>query len=249
MTLKSTIVAAAREAGFAAIGITDAEPVGELLHLEDYIREGRNAEMSWLARNPAARCNPRSLLASARSVICCAMPYRFARGTDYHEVVRQKLDAVCSVIATQNPEAKTKICVDTSPILEKTLAARAGLGWIGKHTVLVNEKLGSWFVLGEIITGLELEPDSPCKDLCGNCRACIDACPTSALKGPRELDSRLCISYLTIEHKGPVPSEMRKLIPAETYGCEICQEACPYNIGTRDSRHGGQAGCGTRVRS
>ncbi|MBU0727639.1 tRNA epoxyqueuosine(34) reductase QueG, partial [Patescibacteria group bacterium] len=155
---------------------------------------------------------------------------RFARGQDYHEVVREKLEELWNNIKQHALEARAKFCVDTSPILEKALAARAGIGWIGKHTILLNEKIGSWFVLGEIITDLEIESDEPAKDLCADCDLCINACPTNALKASRTLDANLCVSYLTIEHKGEVPSHMRKHVSQDTYGCDLCQQACPYNV-------------------
>ena len=246
--MKDVIKNAAATLGFSAVGITTAEPVASLDSLRSAIAEGRIASMHWLARDPKARCDPTSLLPGARSVICLAFPYgkngiqslgahpnddtgraRFARGADYHVVVRRKLARLWEAILWREPKAKARFCVDTSPILEKALAARAGLGWIGKHTVLINKQLGSWFVLGEIITDLELEADEDHKDLCGDCRACLDACPTKALIAPGVLDSRRCISYLTIEHQGSLPDEMRPFVAGGTYGCDICQEACPYN--------------------
>ncbi|MFA5811910.1 MAG: tRNA epoxyqueuosine(34) reductase QueG [bacterium] len=154
---------------------------------------------------------------------------RFARGADYHTVVREKLEQLWQVIKERAPEARAKLCVDSSPIMEKALAARAGLGWIGRHTILVSRDIGSWFVLGEIVTDLELPPDQPVQDLCGDCRACINACPTKALVAPHSLDARRCISYLTIEGKGPVSDELARFIPEGAYGCDLCQEACPYN--------------------
>jgi epoxyqueuosine reductase len=155
---------------------------------------------------------------------------RFARGLDYHDIVRQKLEELWNTIKQHAPNARAKFCVDTSPILEKALAARAGLGWIGKHTILLNEKLGSWFVLGEIITDIEILPDEPVLDLCADCDQCINACPTNALKAPRTLDAKLCVSYHTIEHKGKMPLHIQRFISDNSYGCDICQEACPYNI-------------------
>lgn len=155
---------------------------------------------------------------------------RFARGADYHKVVREKLTQLWGSIKEHAPDACAKLCVDTSPILEKALAARAGLGWIGKHTILLNRDIGSWFMLGEIITDLELEPDASGKEFCGKCRACIDACPTKALVEAHELDANRCISYLTLESKGEVPEELKRFVPEGADGCDICQEACPYNV-------------------
>jgi len=218
--------------------------------LKGAIDAGRIAEMKWLAREPAARCDPRSPLPRAKSVICCALGYgdtgftnhesrvashedraRFARGRDYHDAVREKLRELWESMENLIPGARAKICVDTSPILEKALAQRAGLGWIGKHTVLVSSILGSWFVLGEIITDMEIEPDAPHEDLCGECTRCLDACPTGAIVSPRTLDARRCISYLTIEapRTGSANHGSRVTSHGYSYGCDVCQEACPYN--------------------
>ena len=224
--------------------------------------------MAWLARDPAARCDPRSILPGARSVVCLALAYgkdgcrlgrepddpanpegppapngetaklaRFARGLDYHDVVREKAQRLWDSVVKASPNSKAKICVDTSPILEKALARRAGIGWIGKHTVLVNEKFGSWLALGEIITDLLLKPDSPAADRCGDCRLCVDSCPAGALVSPRELDSRRCISYLTIEAGGMGRAKEAKDVCGWRYGCDLCQEACPYNLVKAGQRH------------
>lgn len=256
MTLKEFIKSRALDLGFSAAGVTTAEPVDCAGFLGEASRSGRIASMRWLARDAAGRCDPGSLLAGARSVICCALGYgeggitkfsgstpprpspykgegvtaRFARGEEYHEVVRAKLEELWGFVAGLRPAAKAKICVDTSPILEKALAERAGLGWIGKNTLLVNERLGSFFVLGEIITDLAVEPDVPREGSCGECRLCMDACPTSALIAPRVMDSRLCLSYLTIE----APRGAGSRGASTGHGCDICQEACPYNFVTRD---------------
>lgn len=245
--MKSFILKCAAELGFCAAGVTTADAVCGIEHLNDAIEGGRIASMKWLARNPKARCDPKSLFADARSVICLAFPYgekgfgpsnsdlqdskraRFARGEDYHGFVLEGMEELWRRVKKRAPDARAKFCVDMSPILEKALAERAGLGWIGKHTILVNENLGSWFVLCEIMTDLGIEPDLPCSDMCGGCRACIDACPTGAIAAPRALDSRRCISYLTIEHKGDLPGEFCGLIAKGQYGCDICQEVCPYN--------------------
>lgn len=278
--MKALIREKGKALGFTRIGVTSAAPVDAEEHLRTAIADGRIAQMHWLARNPARRCDPTALLPGARSVICCALPYgehgchseqgeespcscnagdssltlrmtsqvaRYARGADYHDVVRAKLEALRAAILERAPGTRAKLCVDTSPILEKALAQRAGIGWIGKHTVLVNETLGSWFVLGEILTDLELEPDAPAIDRCGTCRACLDACPTGALPEPRVLDARRCISYLTIEARphrliehqacdggqaprSSAPSDhVSRVTCHEAYGCDRCQEACPYN--------------------
>lgn len=247
--MESFIKGKAVGVGFDAVGITTADPVVEVDHLKAAISSGRTASMGWLGRDPRRRCDPASLLPGAKSVICCALAYgddglsshesrvtspekvaRFARGADYHEVVREKLGRLLDFIKERASDARAKLCVDTSPILEKALAARAGLGWIGKHTVLINEDIGSWFVLGEIITDLELEPDAPVSNMCGECRRCIEACPAGAITTPQELDARKCISYLTIEAPRQASSSHESLVTSPgSYGCDLCQEACPYN--------------------
>lgn len=225
--IKDIIIDKAKKLGFALCGVTDASEVPGLGHLENAIEEGRIGKMKWLARAPALRADPKSLLPGARSVICCALPYwengidgdgkntrtaRFKRGKDYHAVVRSKLNALWEEIKKIAPYAAAKICCDSNPILEKALAERAGIGWIGKHTILVNERIGSWFVLGEIITDMAIEPGKPAKNLCGNCAACINACPTSAILSPNKLAANRCVSYQRPE-----------------IGCDICQEICPFN--------------------
>ena len=265
MDMKEFIRAKALAAGFSAVGFTTAEPLEGKGRLEEAVRDGRTGCMGWLAREPAARCDPRSLMQGARSVICLALAYggnglaadpsnfsgeggprvsheddlkiaRFARGADYHGVIRKKAKGLWRSIQERAPDSMGRICVDTSPILEKALAERSGIGWIGKHTVLVNEELGSWFVLGEIITDLELEPDAPAACRCGECTKCIDACPVRALLSPYVLDSRLCISCLTIEERGRCedPAHRDDSICGWGYGCDECLEACPYNDVTRN---------------
>jgi len=250
----------ALELGFCAVGVTSADPVEEISGLEGAISSGRIAGMSWLARNPAMRCDPKSLLKSAKSVICLAYPYgengvvaaddeqggvpsglredesgnpfqkvaRFARGVEYHAFIRKKLEEITAEIEKRNPGADFKICVDTSPILEKALAARAGIGWIGKNTLLINERFGSWILLGEIMTDIEIPTDHPVADLCGECDLCIRSCPTFALLEPRRLDARNCLSYLSIEREVRAGGWFSELLKGR-YGCDLCQELCPYN--------------------
>lgn len=236
--LKDFIKQEAFKLGFATSGITTADPLDELDHLNEAICSGRIADMKYLARNPECRCNPASLLIGAKSVICCALSYgengigggavgsknraRFARGADYHGVVGDKLETLWNSVATKFPEARCKICVDTNPIVEKALSERAGVGFIGKHTILINKDIGSWFVLGLIVTDIDLIPDAPAQPLCGECSACIDACPSKALCDQYTLDAGKCISYLTIEGQ--------KKSSTDQYGCDICQEACPFNF-------------------
>jgi len=248
--MKDFIKSRAAKLGFSRTGMTTADPVDAERYLRGAIEGERIAEMKWLARDPSARCDPRALLSGARSVICCALAYgdegfpsresrisshekraRFARGADYHVVVRQKLEELWKAICERAPYARCRICVDTSPILEKALAARAGIGWIGKHTVLIDRDLGSWFVLGEIVTDIEIEPDSPIENMCGDCMKCIDACPTKAIDSPQELDARKCISYLTIEAPRICSaSHELRVTSHDSYGCDLCQEVCPYNF-------------------
>lgn len=249
-SLKGEILSAAAGLGFAAAGVTTAEPVdGRALFAA--IDEGRIRDMAWLARDPKKRCDPASLLPGARSVICCALVYgeegistkgssprprwiaRFARGAEYHAEVRMRLEKLSEALRACVPGARVRCCVDTSPLLEKALAQRAGLGWIGKHTVLLNERLGSWFVLGEVVTDVSLPLDVPALPRCGDCCACLDACPTKALIAPGVLDASRCLSYLTIEHRGEGPEEFRPFLIPDMVGCDLCQEACPYNATPR----------------
>jgi epoxyqueuosine reductase len=232
------------------LGVGPATELSEIDRLTSWLKENNQGNMTWLKREPKARCNPQSLLPEAKSVISLAFVYgkaglngsdkalpfnqalaRFARGKEYHKFVRKKLREFCKLLSKDYPQTKFKTCVDTSPILEKALAARSGLGWIGKNTLLINEKYGSYFVLGEIITDLELDIDTAehIKNGCGSCRKCIEACPTGALTEPYILDAKRCLSYLTIESKDPLPSEFANLIKTGQYGCDICQEVCPYN--------------------
>lgn len=244
--MEKIIKSAANDLGFCMVGITSAAPVRHLEYLEDAVSSGRIASMRWLARDPKNRCDPASFLPGAKSVICCALKFgeegidnnngpvdklraRFARGRDYHVAIRERLEKLRGVIFRLNPNVRAKICVDTSPVLEKALAARAGLGWIGKNTILVNDRVGSWFMLGTLITDIELKPDAPTENLCGECTRCIDACPTGALLAPCKLDARKCISYLTIEAKDNSMEKRNTPVPEGAYGCDICQEACPLN--------------------
>lgn len=247
--MKRLIKYTAIDLGAATIGFTTADKISESDHLNDWLSQGYSADMEWLKRNSDARCDPKSILPGARSVICTAFKYsengieneltqsekkhfaRFARGQDYHKFVRDRLELVWEKIAQRYPDAKYKICVDTSPILEKALAARAGLGWIGKNSLLINPELGSYFALGEIITTLEILPDKPIESKCDDCTRCVKACPTKAIISPRVLDTRRCVSYLTIESKKPIPEEFKKFVKENQYGCDMCQEVCPYNGG------------------
>jgi epoxyqueuosine reductase len=240
-----TVKRIARECGFELAGVARAEPSADYALYDRWVDRGMAGEMRYLTdRRKELRRDPRSLLASARSVICVGKLYntapevkdppisRYAWGSrDYHDVLREGLERMVERLAAIGP-FESKICVDTAPLLERTYARLAGLGWIGKNTCLIHEPAGSWFFLGEILTSLDLEPDSPPPDRCGSCTRCIDACPTQALVPSGDtwtLDSRRCISYLTIELRGPVPEELRAGVGAHVFGCDICQDVCPWN--------------------
>jgi epoxyqueuosine reductase len=240
----------ARQLGFDLVGIAPAErPVHAGFYL-DWLRQGYHGDMAYLARPDSVdrRLDPDEALPGARSIIIAGLNYggaddgpvhdpsrpvfaRYARGIDYHSVFEEKLEQLArSLRRLAGGAARTRCYVDYGPVLERDHAQRAGLGWIGKNTVLINTELGSYLFLGEILTDAQLTPDDPFEpDHCGTCQRCIWACPTGAFAGPRELDSRLCISYLTIELRGPIPTELRPLIGNRIFGCDICQEVCPWN--------------------
>jgi epoxyqueuosine reductase len=241
----NTVKRVARECGFELAGIAPALPSADFERFEHWLGQGFAGEMAYLTDHRAERRrDPRSLLPSARSVICVGKLYntspqikdppisRYAWGSrDYHDVLREGLKTMVERLNEIEP-FESKICVDTAPLLERTYARLAGLGWIGKNTCLIHEPLGSWFFLGEILTSLELEPDAPPPDRCGTCTRCIDACPTQALVPHADgwtLDSRLCISYLTIELRAPIPEELREGVGEHVFGCDICQDVCPWN--------------------
>lgn len=227
------------------LGVSAAPPGPEGLRLKQWLAEGRHGAMGWLERDPERRADPRRVVDGARTVISVAQTYfqeslvpspedrprgriaRYALGSDYHEILLDKVRSLSRLLG----DDLARPYVDTGPVLEKPRAMRAGLGWVGKHTNAVSRRLGSWWFIGSIITRLELEPSEEHEDHCGTCSACLDACPTGALRPdrPYELDSRLCISYLTIEHRGPIPSELRPLIGTWIYGCDLCLDVCPWN--------------------
>lgn len=243
MSTGETVKQLASECGFELAGIAAAEPAADFDRYEEWVRAGFAGDMRYLTdRRGEVRRDPRNLLANARSIICVGKLYhtgeamdgsisRYAWGEDYHRVMRRGLEELAARLGLQKDEFK--ICVDTAPLLERSYARMAGLGWIGKNTCLIHEPLGSWFFLGEIVTSREIEPDSPPPDRCGTCTRCIDACPTQALvpdgNGGWTLDSRRCISYLTIELRGPVPEELREGTGGHLFGCDVCQEVCPWN--------------------
>ncbi|NIW35192.1 MAG: tRNA epoxyqueuosine(34) reductase QueG [Gemmatimonadetes bacterium] len=240
----------ARTLGFDLVGIAPAQRPVHADYYLDWLERGYHGTMSYLERPDAVerRVDPQQALPSARSIVVVALNYnnegdgpvddpsrpviaRYARGTDYHAVFEEKLAELADAVRMlARPSAATRVYVDYGPVLERDHAQRAGLGWIGKNTVLIHPELGSYLFLGELLTDLELEPDAAfLPDHCGTCQRCIWACPTGAIAGPRELDARLCISYLTIELRGPIPIELRPLIGNRVFGCDICQEVCPWN--------------------
>lgn len=236
-----------RELGFDLIGIASAEGSTRREYFRQWLDQGQAGGMEWLSRRFEERVDPGVYFPAARSVICVAANYfvrndeqepmngergrvaRYAWGEDYHEVIKGRLHHLADWIRVQAPEAQTRSAVDTAPVMEKELAARAGIGWLGKNTCIINEKIGSWVLLGEILTSLELPPDSPAIDRCGTCRRCIDACPTQAITAPYQLDARKCISYLNIEHRGELSSQQKSNLGEWLFGCDICQDVCPWN--------------------
>jgi epoxyqueuosine reductase len=235
----------ARECGFELAGVAAAEPSADFARYQEWSAHGYAGEMRYLTdRRADVRGDPRNLLEGARSIICVGKLYntpgpedgevsRYAWGGDYHRVMRDGLVRMVELLTREAGAFEHKICVDTAPLLERSYARQAGLGWIGKNTCLIHEPLGSWFFLGEIVTSLEIVADSPPPDRCGTCTRCIDACPTKALvpdgDGNWTLDSRRCISYLTIELRGPIPEEHREGLGSHIFGCDICQDVCPWN--------------------
>jgi len=232
--------------GLDVCGITSADPARHAAFYKQWVAEGKAGEMQWLTREPERRADPRAVLSGARSIIVAGLNYwqpqpkgrgriaRYALGEDYHDMLLEKLEALAAEIVEAG--AKAKIYVDTGLVLEKPLAARAGIGWQGKSTMLIHPKLGPWLFLGEIITTLELDQDAPERDHCGSCSKCITACPTGAITAPYQLDARRCIAYLTIELKGSIPEELRPLIRDRVYGCDECLDVCPWNRFARTTR-------------
>jgi epoxyqueuosine reductase len=242
------VKAFARECGFELAGVARAEPlVEDAQRYLKWVDRGMAGAMGYLTdRRATMRTDPRLLLPAARSIICLGKLYngpqlrstelndselgwisRYAWGEDYHQVVRAALEKLVEKLGTGH---EWMICVDTAPLLERSYARQAGLGWIGKNTCMINQEKGSWFFLGEILTSLELEPDSPPPDRCGSCTRCIEACPTQAISAAGyEIDARRCIPYFTIELHGAVPEDMRAGIGQHIFGCDICQDVCPWN--------------------
>lgn len=243
--LTKQIKAKALEIGFHKVGVARAEELrDEQERLKVWLENGFHAEMRWIEREPEKRADPRLLFENAKSVIVVALNYftphkhedrfgtgkisRYAWGDDYHDVLKDKLRELLAWIQSENSQISGKICVDTAPIMDKAWAVRAGLGWIGKHSNLITREIGSWVFLGEILLDIELDYDAPeTADFCGNCRACLDACPTAAIVAPRVVNSNLCISYQTIESRAPELAGEN--LNGWLYGCDVCQDVCPWN--------------------
>jgi epoxyqueuosine reductase len=234
------------ELGFSSIGIARAELLNEEeKHLREWHVRGYHASMQWLERDIEKRIDVTKVLPNAKSVICVALNYytpsrhsenpalgkisRYAWGDDYHFVLTRRLEKLLQYIKSELTGVEGKIYVDTGPVMDKVWAARAGIGWMGKHTNIITRTVGSWVFLGEMLIDAELEYDTPMLDYCGNCTACLDACPTQAIVQPYVLDANKCISYLTIEHRGELPKEIVSNFQNWVYGCDICQDVCPWN--------------------
>ncbi|KKK96953.1 hypothetical protein LCGC14_2657600, partial [marine sediment metagenome] len=247
--LRAELQAEALAAGFAKLGICRPDAIPQAApRLSQYVAEGRHGQMGWMADRMAWRGDPQALWPEARSVIMLAESYTpdhdplailgqpdraaisvYAGQRDYHDLVKKRLKRVGRWLIERVPGTEIKVFVDTAPVMEKPLAQAAGLGWQGKHTNLLGRDLGNWVFLGAIFTTLELPPDAPEAEHCGSCRKCLDICPTDAFPAPFQLDARRCISYLTIEHKDPVPTELRAKLGNRIYGCDDCLAICPWN--------------------
>jgi len=233
--------------GFSGVGIAAAVNLEEEgARLRDWLGRNYQASMGWMAKTVDRRSDPRQVLPGARSVIAVALNYytdvqhdtgpgrgrisRYAWGDDYHDVLGRKLGELRDWLVSVSPGAGARAYVDTGPVMDKAWAVRAGIGWLGKHTNVITRGMGSWVFLGEILTTLALEPDDPAEDRCGTCTLCIQSCPTGAIVEPYVVDSNLCLSYLTIEHRGPVVGDVRGRFEGWIYGCDTCQDVCPWNL-------------------
>jgi epoxyqueuosine reductase len=264
--MKEAVRQRARELGFDDCRFTSAHPPDHVADFENWLAQGRHGEMGYLQRNANKRVNPQEVLPGAKSIIALAVSYhleqckmtndewndsnsirhssfvipaiaRYARFQDYHDILAERLKLLTDFVNTLAGEgARSLWYVDTGPLLERDLAQRAGIGFVGKHTNLISRQLGNWIFLSEIITTAEFEPDAPEKNRCGTCTRCISACPTAAITAPFQLDARRCISYLTIELKGAIPLEFRSAIGNRIYGCDDCLAACPWNKFAREGK-------------
>jgi len=256
--IKSDIRAEALKLGFDAVGFAGPEMADQAREaLADFLAQGFHGEMDWLAERGAQRASPKALWPDCKSVVVLAINYAperdplpgldardtgyvsvYARGRDYHDLIKGRLKTLGQKIHARWG-GELKVFVDTAPVMEKPLAQRAGIGWQGKHTNLVSREFGSWLFLGEIYLDRDLPPDAGDSDHCGACRACLDVCPTKAFPAPYQLDARRCISYLTIEHKGPIPAKLRPLMGNRVYGCDDCLAVCPWNKFAQTAREAG----------
>jgi epoxyqueuosine reductase len=245
MKLTEEIRAQARRAGFDKIGISRVEKLDDRNGLQEWLAKGQHGEMRWMAADPEKRTDPSRIWSEARSVIALALNYytpiqhseqpergkisRYAWGEDYHRILKERLADLARRIVELEPAARGLYYSDTGPMMDKAWAHKGGVGWIGKHSNLITRALGSWVFLGEILLNLELEYDPEDRKYCGTCHRCIDACPTRAIVAPYVVDARLCISYLTIELRGAIPRELRPLVGTRIFGCDDCQDVCPWN--------------------
>ncbi|HTT02264.1 MAG TPA: tRNA epoxyqueuosine(34) reductase QueG [Steroidobacteraceae bacterium] len=257
-SIKLQLTLRARELGFHGIGVADVELPEDERHLRGWLAAGYHGEMGYMERHGLKRSRPAELVPGCTRVISARMHYwphdahepqtvlrdasrgyvsRYALGRDYHKVMRRALARLAEELRARIGAFGYRVCVDSAPVLEKALARDGGLGWIGKHTNLLARDAGSWFFLGEILTDLPLPLDGPTGAHCGSCEACITACPTRAIVAPYRLDARRCISYLTIENRGPIPVEFRAALGNRIYGCDDCQLVCPWNKFARDASH------------
>jgi epoxyqueuosine reductase len=253
LEVKTRLVSFAREIGFDSCHVAACGSPPHAAEFRNWISEGGHGEMTYMERSQEKRCDPQEILPHAKSIVIFALNYfqgsalpkaaaterpgriaRYAWGDDYHDLIESKLDKIDAFLREYG--GQQKCYVDTGPILERDYAAQAGIGWHGKSTMLINERLGTWFFLAEVLTTLELPPDVPAPDRCGTCKRCIKACPTGAITSPHRLDARRCISYLTIELKGSIPLELRPLIGNRIFGCDDCLDACPWNRFAQVSR-------------
>lgn len=236
------------EIGFDLVGFAKAEQlIAEGENLRQWLIKGFHADMNWIPNTLEKRINPAKILFGARSIISVGLNYyqqsnieklpensgrisRYAWGADYHKVIEKKFKQIKKCLLEVDPHSQNRFYVDYGPTMDKVWAVKSGLGWMGKHTNVINTSIGSWFFIGTILTTIEFEWDNPIEDMCGDCRMCIDACPTGALVDDYILDARKCISYQTIENKGEIPSELRGKFENYIFGCDICQEVCPWNM-------------------
>ena len=253
--LKTRLFSFARGIGFDSCRVAACGSAPHAEAFRNWLDEGEHGEMNYMERGEEKRCDPQKVLPDARSILVLALNYfhrdlqavdtpaatgriaRYACGDDYHNLIESKLDKIDEFLREFG--GQQKCYVDTGPVLERDHAAQAGIGWHGKSTMLINERLGTWFFLAEVLTTLELPPDEPVPDRCGTCERCIKACPTGAITAPHRLDARRCISYLTIELKGPIPLELRPLVGNRIFGCDDCLDACPWNRFAQVSRETG----------